>query len=69
MDTHPIQLNDIALFVEEEDYETLYAIYKHYGSVSPQYSPYNVPRENQFLLFYLIAPGHTASAPGAAPTG
>ncbi len=54
---------DIALFVEAEDYETLYAIYNHYGTVSPQYSPYNVPRENQFLLFYLIAPGHTASAP------
>jgi 4-amino-4-deoxy-L-arabinose transferase-like glycosyltransferase len=47
---------DLAFFVEEDDRDTLQHLARVFDLDGPQYSPYNVPREKQFVLYYVHRP-------------
>jgi hypothetical protein len=43
---------DHAFFLEPEDQESLRRLAAHFSLLEPQYSPYNIPPEKQFVLYY-----------------
>jgi hypothetical protein len=68
---HPLQLlirdarhlpqgGDLAFFVKPEDRESLRFLARIFDLPEPQFSPYNVPKEKQYALYYI--PSH---APGS----
>jgi hypothetical protein len=43
---------DHAFFLEPEDQGSLRRLAAHFSLLEPQYSPYNIPPEKQFVLYY-----------------
>ncbi len=47
---------DYAFFVEQDDSETQALLREKFGAAEGTFSPYNVPLEKQFMLFYYVNP-------------